>query len=115
MPFCPQCKTEYEEDVLTCSECQGDLLPGLVPAQVPESVDWYVVESVPNEVAGHILKSVLEDEGIHVYLRTHEMPAHGAIKGNVGKSEWGDILVPGFSVQRARECLKAYLDSLKED
>lgn len=115
MPFCPQCKTEYKEDVLTCSECQVDLLPGLVPAQVPESVDWYVVESVPNEVAGHILKSVLEDEGIHVYLRTHEMPALGGIKGNVGKSECGDILVPGFSVQRARECLKAYFDSLKED
>lgn len=114
MPFCPQCKTEYKEDVLTCTECQGDLLPGLVPAQVPESADWYVVESVPNEVAGHILKSVLEDDGIAVYLRSHEMPAYGGIKGNAGKSEWGDILVPGFCVQRARECLKAYFDSLQE-
>lgn len=115
MPFCPQCNTEYKEEVLTCSKCEGDLLPGLVPAQVPESVNWYVVQSVPSEVAGHILKSVLEDEGINVYLRSHEMPAYGGIKGNAAKSEWGDILVPGYAVLLARECLKAYFDSLKEN
>lgn len=115
MPFCPQCDTEYKENVLTCSACNEDLLPGLAPSQVPESADWYVVESVPHEVAGYILKSVLEDEGIDVYLRSYEMPALGGIIGDAGKSGWGDILVPGFSVQRARECLKAYFDSLKED
>lgn len=115
MPFCPQCQTKYKENVLTCSECQVDLLPGLVPTQVPESVDWFVVESVPHEIAGHILKNVLEDDGIEVYLRSYDMPAHGAIKGSATKSEWGDILVPTFAVEQARECLKAYFDSLKDD
>ncbi len=115
MPFCPECNTNHKDGVLTCPKCQEDLLPGLAPTQVPESVDWYVVKSVPNEVAGLILKSVLEDDGIEVYLRSHEMPACGGIKGNATKSEWGDILVPTYSVQLARDCLKAYLDSLKED
>ena len=98
---------------MTCPECQEDLIPCLAPTQVPESVDWCVVESVSNEVAGLILQSVLEDEGIEVFLRSHEMPAPG-IKGNVGKSEWGDILVPTYNVQFAQECIKDYYDSLKE-
>ena len=69
---------------------------------------------MPNAVAGHILKSVLEDEGITVYLRSNEMPAYAGIKGNASKSEWGDILVPRFSAQHAQECIKAYFDSLKK-
>ena len=115
MPFCPECNIDYKEDVLTCSTCNEDLIPGLVPTQVPERVEWYAVKSVSNEIAGHILKNVLEDEGIEVYLRSHEMPAIGGIKGNAAKSEWGDILVPTYSVQRALECIKTYFDSLNED
>lgn len=115
MPFCPQCKIEFEQDSTECIECEEELLPSLIPAQVPGDADWHVVESVPNEVAGYILMNVLEDEGIHVYLRSNEIPAYGGIKGNPGKSEWGDILVPGYSVQIARETIKSYFDSLKEE
>jgi len=115
MPFCPQCKAEYKAEVSTCPDCQVDILPGLAPTQVPEYVDWYVVESVPSEVAGILLKSVLEAAGIEVYLRCHEMPAHGGIKGNAGKSEWGDLLVPVNLLPRAQACLKAYFDSLQEN
>ena len=99
MPYCPECNTEYKENVMICSECNVDLLPGLVPSQGRGAVDWYVVQSAPNEVAGYILKSVLEDEGIEVFLRSNER---------------GDILVPTYSVQRALECIKEYFASLDE-
>ncbi len=115
MPFCPQCKAEYKAaEVSTCPDCQVDILPSLAPTQVPEYVGWYAVESVPSEVAGIILKSVLEEAGIDVYLRCHEMPAHGGIKGNAGKSEWGDVLVPTDCLSRAQQCLKTHFDSLRE-
>ena len=100
---------------MICSECNVDLLPGLVPTQERGAVDWYEVQSVPNEVAGYILKSVLEDEGIEVFLRSNEIPGYGGLKGTLVKSEWGDILVPTYSVQRAQECIKDYFDSLDED
>ena len=100
---------------MICSDCNVDLLPSIVEAQAQEAVDWYVVQSVPNEVAGYILKSVLEDEGIEVFLRSNEIPAYGGLKGTLVKSEWGDILVPTYSVQRALECIKEYLDSLDEN
>ena len=115
MPYCPECNTEYKENVMICPECNEDLLPGLVPTQGRGAVDWYVVQSIPNEVAGYILKSVLEDEGIEVFLRSNEIPAYGGLKGTLVKSEWGDILVPTYSVQRALECIKEYFDSLNDD
>ncbi len=111
MPFCPECNTEYRTEITTCSSCQVELFP----TAVPTAVNWYAIQSVPNEVAGNILKDVLEREGIDVYLRCNEMPAHGgAIMGNAGKSDWGDVLVPAASVPRAYECLKNYFDSLLE-
>ncbi len=115
MPFCPECSTEHTVETPICPDCQVELVPAVAPTQLPEAIDWYAIESVPNEVAGNILKSVLETEGIDVYLRCNEMPAYGgAIMGNVGKSEWGDILVPVASISRARACLKNYFDSLLE-
>ena len=115
MPYCPDCKTYFNEDIMICSKCNGDLLPGIVSSQVSESVDWYVVQSVPNEVVGYILKSVLEDEGIEVYLRSFEIPFWGGVKGTSGKSEWGDLLVPTYSVQQALECIKNYYASIKDN
>lgn len=115
MPFCPDCMTTYNETQSTCTNCNIDLLPDLAPAQDPESVEWYTVCSVPNQVAGYILKDVLEDEGIPVFLQCHGMSVYGGIKGHPGKSEWGDIHVPSNSVKRAQDCIKAYYDSIKED
>lgn len=115
MPYCPECNVEYKENVTTCSKCNDDLLPDIVPAQGQGTVDWYVVHSVPNEVSGYILKSVLEDEGIEVFLRSNEIPAYGGLKGTLVKSEWGELLVPTYSIQRAMECIKQYLDSLDDD
>ena len=83
---------------------------------VQEYGDWYVVESVPNELAGNILQSVLEDAGIPVYLRCHDVPYYGGIiKGNAWQSEWGDVLVPMNLLPQAQKHLKAYFDSLRDD
>ncbi len=114
MPFCPQCNVTYKETISICLDCQVDLVPQAPQTEVSEYGDWYAIESVPNELAGNILRSVLEDDAIPVYVRCHEVPYYGGVKGNAGKSEWGDILVPTNLVPRARECLKTYFDSLKE-
>jgi hypothetical protein len=87
----------------------------LPQTEFTEYGDWYAVESVPNELAGNILQSVLKDDGIPVYLRCHDVPYYGGVKGNAAESEWGDVLVPVNLLPQARESLKAYFDSLKEE
>jgi hypothetical protein len=56
----------------------------------------------------------LEDKGIPVYLRCHDVPYYGGVKGNATQSEWGDVLVPMNLLSQARESLQAYFDSLQE-
>ena len=114
MPFCPQCNAEYKSEVSTCSDCKVLLVPELIQTEVTEYGDWCVVESVPNELAGNILQSVLQEEGIPVYLRCHEVPYYGGVKGNATQSEWGDVLVPINVLPQARESVRAYFDSLQE-
>lgn len=114
MPFCPQCNAEYKPEVSICSDCEVQLVPELMQTEVTEYGDWHVVESVPNELAGNILRGILEDEGIPVYLRCHEVPNYGGVKGNATQSEWGDVLVPINLLPQAQESLKTYFDSLQE-
>lgn len=114
MPFCPQCNAEYKIEVSMCSDCQVQLVPERMQTEVTAYGDWYAVESVPNEMAGNILRSVLEEDGIPVYLRCHEVPYYGGVKGNLTESEWGDVLVPSNLLPQARESLKAYFDSLQD-
>ena len=40
MPFCPQCNVEYKPDVLTCSDCNVQLVPELVQTEITEYGDW---------------------------------------------------------------------------
>ena len=114
MPYCPQCNAEYKPEVSICPDCKVQLVPELMQTEVTEYGDWYAVESVPNELAGNILKGVLEGEGIPVYLRCHDVPYYGGVKGNATQSEWGDVLVPINLLPQARESLQAYFDSLQE-
>ncbi len=114
MPFCSQCNVTYKEAISICPDCQIDLVPQAAQTEISEYGDWYAIESVPNELAANILQSVLEDSNIPVYVRCHDVPNYGGVKGNATQSEWGDILVPTNLVPQARECLKAYFDSLKE-
>lgn len=111
MPFCTRCNTEYEVEASSCPTCSET---SDIPSEVTEYGDWAVVESVPNELVGNILQSVLEEEGIPVYLRCHDVPYYGGVKGNAGNSEWGDVLVPANLQQRAQAYLKAYLESLQD-
>ena len=114
MPFCPQCNAEYKSEVSICSDCKVQLVPELMQTEVTEYGDWCVVESVPNELAGNILQSVLEEEGIPVYLRCHDVPYYGGVKGSPTKSEWGDVLVPNNLLPQAQKSLQTYFDSLQE-
>ena len=114
MPFCPQCNAEYKPEVLMCSDCKVQLVPELVQTEVTEYGDWCVVESVPNELVGNILQSVLEEDGIPVYLRCHEVSYHPGVKGSPTQSEWGDILVPNNLLPQAQASLQAYFNSLQE-
>ena len=112
MLFCPECSAEYTSDVSICADCQVELVPERPPEDAAEYIDWEVVQEIPNEFVGNLIKGVLEGEGIDAVVRPHEISALGGIRL---ESEWGEILVLSDQVQNAKMVIEDYLANLPED
>ena len=112
MPFCPQCKAEYTEGILICADCQVELVSERPPDDTVEYVDWEIVHHVPNEVAGNMIKGILEGAGIGVVLHSHGINALGGIKEDWSKPYWGEVLVHTDDLERAKAIIDEYLGSL---
>ena len=79
---------------------------------VIEHTNLEVVHTAPNEVAASMIRGVLENAGIDVILRTHEIIAHGGILGSPG---WGHLLVHKNDLEDAKLILEEYLEALAMD
>jgi hypothetical protein len=112
MSFCPECSAEYTSDVLICADCQVELVPEPLSEDAPEYIDWEVVQEIPSEFVGNLIKGVLEGEGIDAVVRPHEISALGGIRL---ESEWGEILVLSDQVQNAKMVIEDYLANLPAD
>ena len=112
MLFCPECSAEYTSDVSICADCQVELVPERPSEETAEYVDWEVVQEIPSEFVGNLIKGVLEGEGIDAVVRPHEISALGGIRL---ESEWGEILVLSNQVQDAKMVVEDYLANLPTD
>ena len=112
MPFCPQCKAEYTEEISMCADCQVELVSERPPDDIVEYVDWEIVHHAPNEVAGNMIKGILEDAGIDVVLRSHGINALGGIKEDWSEPYWGEVMVQADDLERGKEIIDEYLASL---
>ncbi|MFQ6040250.1 MAG: putative signal transducing protein [Candidatus Poribacteria bacterium] len=115
MPFCPKCRTEYVEGTVMCSDCQIELVDELPPEDDVEMVNWQVLQELPDEVVGYVLKGVLEEAGIKVYIRPLMIPGYERIRASWFKSNWGDLLVPEEDLEEARQIIDEYMSSLPDE
>lgn len=114
MPWCPKCKTEYEEGVEVCNDCEADLVKEL-PQEAPVQYDKQaLLTTVDNSIQADLIESLLTAYSIPVYKRYKESGAFMEVY--MGMSRSGvDIFVPSKLKQKALEIISSQSESLSED
>lgn len=115
MPFCPNCRYEYEDGVVVCSDCNEqlvDTLPYDLDALYKKDVEWVAVRVLPGTVYAEMVQEVLDQERIPSRIRKTFM---GAAIGTTGTGAISGmdttLLVPQQYVKRVRVLLETMLDA----
>jgi hypothetical protein len=66
--FCPKCKSEYQEGVVVCSDCNVPLVFERQIEPKPGFVDYEEILSTNNAAAIAMIKSLFDGEGIVYYF-----------------------------------------------
>ncbi len=106
MPYCPACRTEYEDGVARCADCGARLVPELPPEPVAEwdATEWVTVEEVGDEVAARIVEGYLLERGFAVrVLSRHDHQ----LATTLGELSTVEVQVPVRDLERAIEALEA--------
>jgi len=70
MPFCPNCKYEYEQGVAICPDCGEDLVESLPePEALQEPIKHVFLRDVPSRLYAEMLKGALQNQGISCVVK----------------------------------------------
>lgn len=114
MPWCPKCKTEFENVDNVCNNCGSELVKELseeAPLQYDKQV---LLTTVDNSIQADLIESLLKAYNIPVYKRYKESGAFMEVY--MGMSRSGvDIFVPSKLKQKALEIISSQSENLTED
>ena len=99
MPWCPKCKTEYEQGYKNCADCKALLVEELEKEILDHEV---YLTTVNDSVDADVIEALLNSNGIPVLRKYRE--AGGYLSICMGNSSTGiDIHVPSASYKAAKE------------
>ena len=109
MPFCPQCRQEYENHKNTCPDCRVPLVRSLPPD--PNQIALFEmteIYKIPDEITGMALSSFLADAGVEASIQPMEASFYGGALNTI-LGYWGKLLVPAEQETKARQQLEIFL------
>jgi hypothetical protein len=63
MPFCPNCRCEYEDNIEKCPDCGAKLVDEL-EEETFENIKYVLFRSLPSRLYAEMLQEALKNEGI---------------------------------------------------
>lgn len=121
MKYCPECRSEYEERVKSCTDCGSILITeeewketlrkeSEEIQRLGEMIQLMVVES---QFQKDDIVDALTKEGIPHFVREfHDTAFDGLYTKQLG---WGEIEVPKADFERAKEIAGKVLEDLEEE
>lgn len=114
MPFCPQCKYEYKDDVKECPDCHVPLVAEL-PKQSEQklSKEEYVgLHPLPSQLYAEMVQEALEKAGIPSVLKTDMISSGLLVKGTDVAGNRCQLFVLQKDKKRADAILHTMMDHI---
>jgi hypothetical protein len=113
MPFCPQCRYEYNENIKTCPDCRIPLVSHLSEDHNhDEGVELVALHALPGVIYGEMVKESLEKAGIRCVLKTDVVSTGLLARGALGVGQECQIYVNKKDEKRAENILHAMMDHI---
>ena len=110
MPYCPQCRDEFQDWVKVCPDCKVALVVELPPHPEHEEMDEPLahIATAPNESVANMWSGILEENGIRSVLKDVNLRA---AMYHFTYNMTCQIHVLASQAERAREMLAPFLET----
>lgn len=114
MPYCPQCRDEFQDWVKVCPDCKVALVAELPPQPEHEQIDEPLVHvaTAPNEVVANMWSGILKEHGIRCVLKGANLRA---AMYYFTYNMTCQIHVSASQAERAKEILTPFLETDAEE
>lgn len=104
--YCPSCRTEYTDGLMSCADCGESLVDELPPAGELVYEEWVTVEEAGDEAQAAVLVGYLEEHGIVVrqVQNNHIFPLPATDMSEI------HVQVPEDALEEALEALRGLDD-----
>ncbi|MDP6456835.1 MAG: DUF2007 domain-containing protein [Candidatus Marinimicrobia bacterium] len=108
--FCPECKSEYKEEVTVCADCGVSLVSALPEEVTLNEVRWVKLYELSSQLYAEMAKETLNDANIMSYIKADFLTSAYGIKGGTVPGSRATLYVPEPDAKKARTLLADMID-----